>query len=146
MGIIYGRQSQIINAHNLIHLADDVLNMNCILNKISAFPFESLLGKIKSLLRYANRPLAQVCRRLHDLASISTKAPITPIIQILKIGTNQNDNRFEGKSLKYKDFTLTTTFPNNLVLLKNGVLLTMTKITCSQINQQDILIAGNQGK
>lgn len=82
MGIIYGRQSQIMNAHNLIHLVDDVQNMNCTLSEISAFPFESLLGRIKSLVRNANRPLAQVCRRLHELASVLKKASIIPTIQI----------------------------------------------------------------
>lgn len=146
MDIIYGRQSQITNAHNLIHLADNVQNMNCILSKISAFPFESLLGRIKSLLRNANCPLAQVCRRLHELASVSTKPPIMSIIQVLKVGTNQNNNRFDIKRLKYKGFILTTKFPNNLVIFENGILLSVTKITCSQIDQEDIQIEGNQWK
>lgn len=46
IGYIYERQSQIMNVHNLIHLADDVQNMNCTLNNMSAFPFETLLGTI----------------------------------------------------------------------------------------------------
>lgn len=146
MGIIYGRQSQIINTHNLIHLADDVQNMNCILSKMSAFPFESLLGRIKLLIRNANRPLAQVCRRLHEFASVSSKASIAPIIQILKVGTSQNHDRFDVKSLKYKGFTLTTKSPNNLVLLENSVLLTVTKIICSHIDRQDVQVEGNQWK
>lgn len=50
MSYFYGRESQIMNAHNLIHLANDVQNMNCTLSNISAFPFKSLLDKIKLLL------------------------------------------------------------------------------------------------
>lgn len=146
MAYIYGRQSQIMNAHNLIHLADDVQNMNCTLNKISAFPFETLLGKIKLLLRNANRPLAQVCRRLHELTSVLKKASITPTIQILK--TSQNENRLwdDVRKLKYKGFILMTKSPNNLVLLENGTLLAVTKIACSRIDQQNVQIEGNQWK
>lgn len=43
----YGRSSQILNFHHLIHLPDDVRNMGCSLNRLTAFPFESLLGKMK---------------------------------------------------------------------------------------------------
>lgn len=52
--------------HSLIHLADDVVNMKCPLSKITAFSFENALGKIKKMLRSGNRPLPQVCRRLHE--------------------------------------------------------------------------------
>lgn len=147
MYFIYGRQSQVMNTHNLIHLADDVKNMNCSLSQISAFPFESFLGKIKLLLRNANRPLAQICRRLHELTSVSTKATIPPIIQIVKKGTNRDDhNRLDVKVIKYKGFTLTTTSPNNLVILDNGTLLNLTKITCSQIDEYDVVIEGTKWK
>ena len=63
----YGPASQIMNAHNLLHLADDVRNMDCSLSQITAFPFENVLGKIKRrLLRTSYRLLVQVCRRLHE--------------------------------------------------------------------------------
>lgn len=121
-----------MNAHNLIHLADDVQNLNCILTNISAFPFESVLGRIKLLLRNANRPLAQVCRRLHELSSISNKILIPPTIEILKINISENENRINVIKIKYKGFIVITKFPNNLVILRDGVLLTVTKIMCPQ--------------
>lgn len=40
MRFLYGKQALIMNVHNMIHVADDVVNMGCNLSKISAFPFE----------------------------------------------------------------------------------------------------------
>lgn len=53
-----------LNVHNLIHICDDVENMNCNFNEISAFAFESYLGKISSFLRSPTHVVAQYCRRL----------------------------------------------------------------------------------
>lgn len=146
MGYIYGRQSQIMNAHNLIHLPDDVQNLNCTLTNISAFPFESILGRIKLLIRNSNRPLAQVCRRLHEMSLISKKVSIPPTIEILKMKRSENENRINIIKIKYKGFILTTKFPNNLVILRNGVLLIINKMTCSRRNSQHVQIEGNQWK
>lgn len=70
---LYGKTSLIGNMHNLIHLADDVKNMECPLSNVTAFPFENCLGKIKKLLRSGNRPLAQICRRLQEIYLIDIK-------------------------------------------------------------------------
>lgn len=44
---LYGIESQILNMHSLIHLADDVKVLSCSLSHLTAFPFESALGRIK---------------------------------------------------------------------------------------------------
>lgn len=81
---LYGAQSQILNLHSLIHLADDPKNMNCTLTELTAFPFENALGKIKRLVRSGNRPLAQVSRRIHErFYSNCVKPTIPPEIVIL---------------------------------------------------------------
>lgn len=41
---LYGTKSQILNMHNLIHVADDTKNLGCNLSYINSFPFESYLG------------------------------------------------------------------------------------------------------
>lgn len=69
-----------------------------------------------------------------------------PIIQILKMNMNQNENGFDVKRLKYKGFILTNKSPNNLVILENGILFTVTKITCSRTDQQNVHIEGHQWK
>lgn len=42
--VLYGKQSLIMNMHNLVHVADDALNMDSNLSKLSAFPFENCLS------------------------------------------------------------------------------------------------------
>lgn len=69
---IYGEQFAVINVHYLIHLADDVRNMNSALINISAYSFENCLGMIKKVLRSPNRPLAQLCRRIHEKTECKT--------------------------------------------------------------------------
>lgn len=64
---IYGDHHIVYNVHCLVHLvADCQLFGN--LNQFSAFPFESLMFKIKQLLHKNNQPLAQLCNRLHEIS------------------------------------------------------------------------------
>ena len=49
MKYFYGLNSQVLNVHHLLHVADDVKFMKCSLSFITAFPFENPLGKYKSI-------------------------------------------------------------------------------------------------
>lgn len=76
-GVIYGEHQLVYNVHSLMHLANDC-RFQGPLDAFSAFPFESYLGQLKSLLRGTRRPLAQLKRRLSeidhcDLYSTSSK-------------------------------------------------------------------------
>jgi len=62
----YGSDSQVMNAHNIIHLADDVEYTKMHLSAISAFPFENYLGKIKRLIGGGSNRLAQLARRISE--------------------------------------------------------------------------------
>ncbi|XP_076621593.1 uncharacterized protein LOC143341998 [Colletes latitarsis] len=64
--ILYGREYSIYNVHNLVHITDDVQNLKYSLEELSCFPFENYLGKLISMLRRWNKPLAQVIRRLSE--------------------------------------------------------------------------------
>ena len=55
---LYGRNMLVYNVHNLIHLASDVQKFGPLEN-FSAFPFESLLGRLKLMLK-PEKPLQQV--------------------------------------------------------------------------------------
>lgn len=46
----YGNSSQIMNIHNIIHIADDVINIGAPISQFSAFDFENSLGYIKSII------------------------------------------------------------------------------------------------
>ena len=78
MKYFYGLNSQVLNVHHLLHVADDVKFMKCSLSFIIAFPFENLLGKIQKYLRTSFRPLAQLCRRLHEEILLQKKQPNLP--------------------------------------------------------------------
>lgn len=54
----------------LSHLSDDALRFGA-LDNFSAFPFENYLGQLKKLVRTPNKPLQQICRRLHELDNVS---------------------------------------------------------------------------
>lgn len=71
----YGKKSQSMNMHNLTHLVNDVTHLKCSVSKITCFPFESALGKIKQYVRSGNHVLAQICRRLHEKYLINREIP-----------------------------------------------------------------------
>lgn len=135
----YGAQSQILNAHHLIHLADDVINMGCSLLHLTAFPFESMLGRIKKHLRTPNRQLSQLCRRLFEKksANIHRKPQFSPIYEILK--TVRNDI----KQIKFKQFIISTSIPDNTVLLKDGRIISVEKIN---ENPERLVVEGRKLK
>lgn len=120
---LYSPKSQILNVHHLIHLADDVLFMKCSLSMITAFPFENMLGKIQKQLRTAYRPLAQLCRRLHEQSLLrKKKINLPPIIEITRI------RRQQVREIKYKQLAISTSSPNNVILLNNGIIMKVQKI------------------
>ncbi|XP_043480336.1 uncharacterized protein LOC122510016 isoform X2 [Leptopilina heterotoma] len=120
---IYGPKSQTLNSHHVIHVADDVETMNCSLSRVNAFAFESYLGKLKKLIRTPHRPLAQLCRRLYERnIAIKEKVEIPPLFQILK----RNEDSIE--QIKYKETTISTSEPNNIVLSENDTVLQIRTI------------------
>lgn len=128
----YGRESQILNAHHLIHLPDDVKFMQCSLSHFTAFPFENYLGKMKRFIRTANRPLAQICRRLHELNCLKKAKPcLPPFTEVIRSKKN------EVKKIVYKNFTITGTSPDNMLILNDNTII--------QINQlhDNLMIEGN---
>lgn len=62
---IYGAEYITSNVHNLTHVADEVARFGE-LESFSSYPFETMLGRIKALLRNGHRPLAQVAKRMTE--------------------------------------------------------------------------------
>lgn len=142
--LIYGESCLTGTFHNLVHLPDDVAYMGCPLSKISAFPFENTLGKLKNMIRSGNKPLAQICRRLHETFFINTeKATVPPTIQVLRKLKEDAFGNVLIKTIKYKESILTTKSPNNTVLLHNNKILQINKIYApANIDNQCIQIHG----
>lgn len=118
----YGKRSQVMNFHNLIHITDDVNYMKAPLSFFSAFPFENFLGKIKSLVRTPANPLSQICRRISELESrdlsVSNITSCNSQKKFEKTITEMTNSNLER--ITYKNMTLTTKHPNNTVMLQNG--------------------------
>lgn len=136
--IFYGKTSLTINSHNLLHVADDAENMQCNLSCVTSFPFENLLGRIKRrLLRTPYRPLAQVCRRLHEENSRikCNKKVLQTSFVILK--THQE----KIEELKYKESKISVHPPNNVVLLKDKTIFQIEKIINSN-DESDVQLIG----
>lgn len=137
----YGKRSQTINMHNLIHLVDDT-NFKCTLSKMTCFPFESTLGYIKRLVRSGNHVLPQICRRLHENYLINREVSTIPSeIQIMKEKLI-NDN-FDIIALKYKEFTIKRTYPDNNLILHDGTCIMVERIS-RPVNSLDIIISGTK--
>ena len=62
---IYKNTSVVFNIHCLLHIVDDVRRFGA-LDSISAFPYETMLGKMKRRIRSSNKPLEQICKRLSE--------------------------------------------------------------------------------
>lgn len=94
---IYGEQYMTSNIHNLTHLIDDVRRFGE-LDSFSAYPFESLLCRIKKLLRNGKRPLVQAAKRIAEQSKFES-ANISPSNEPSEVVfTKQN----EGKNVPAK--------------------------------------------
>lgn len=67
MPTYYGRDSQVLHVHSLIHIADDVRYFKTSLMNLSAFWGENFIGKFKRLGRGNAKPLAQIVNRVNAL-------------------------------------------------------------------------------
>lgn len=112
---IYGTSFLSINVHNLVHLCDDVETTGCNFNELSAFCFESYLGSISRALRSPTHLLAQYCKRDLEKETYGTK--VSSSYTELKILMQRKG---KIKKLEYKGMILSTTHPNNTVLLQDG--------------------------
>lgn len=69
---LYGEQSQVLNMHYLIHIADNMKNFNMPLSDLSAFWGESYIGTFKKLVKSPKKPLTQIINRLSEIENEKT--------------------------------------------------------------------------
>jgi len=106
--------------HNLLHVADDAKNFNCSLSRISCFPFESVLGEIKHTLHISNKPLSQICHRLHEKDMIVNEVISGSSNKILKKVIQ--DDRIYIKQIRWNLMTIATKKGDNMVFLNNDIM------------------------
>lgn len=147
---IYGAEFMVYNIHALVHLSDDVRRFGP-LDTISAFPFESYLGKIKRLLRSPNKPLQQLGKRVIEKRKLSLVSPklnkntvslLTPVISTAHSnGPDLSCNGIQYNEVKGSNFCLKTNSSDNCIMLKNGDILLCKNYICTS---DDVLFIGQK--
>ena len=107
---LYGLNSYIYNVHCLLHLADFVKLFGT-LDLFSAFPFESFLGKLKRKVKTGRLVLQQLANKIQE----EQKIDCVTVLKTLKISSSA---------------------PNNHVMLENGDICCVTHINGDKIDGQ----------
>lgn len=122
---IYGSSFLSLNVHNLIHLCDDVETTRCNFNELSAFCFESYLGSVSSMLRSPTHIVAQYCRRVLEKEKFAT---------VLSNASSETKVLIQRKNkiikLKFNGMILSSSHPNNTVLLKDWSVAVISQFIC----------------
>lgn len=95
---VYGKKFPVYNVHGLLHLPQDVAFFDCSLNKVSSFKFENCLQSLKKKVRSSHNPIAQVCKRITEKESGTTKHSQT---EKKYISTKEKDKCFLMDNQKY---------------------------------------------
>jgi hypothetical protein len=106
--LLYGADFVTYNSHIFTHISDDCMT-NGSLDNFSAFKFESYIGKLKSLVKSPNNPLAQAYNRLSELTHVSK----------IKSTKDNNSTKFKLK-LKLGGEVYGKCIVNNRSLCNNG--------------------------
>lgn len=132
--ILYGEQYISHNVHNLIHLADEVLNLGP-LDSFSAFQYENYMYEIKKSLKSCNMPLQQIINREHEKRSLqkcneTCDANKTVLGYITSYREPLlNDNLVKAyKSVSFLHFRLGTDIKNNHCVLKDNTVIKIVKL------------------
>ena len=93
--VIYGRAFIVYNVHSVIHLPDDVINHNCTLDFMSAFPFENFLGILKKSVKSPNNPAVQIAKRTEEIYRRVEKNLLKTVQNTCRYSTNARDNFYQ---------------------------------------------------
>ncbi|XP_041917180.1 uncharacterized protein LOC121681489 [Alosa sapidissima] len=115
-GDLYGEGEIVFTIHQVIHLTD-VYRQFGALDRVSSFPYENFLGKIKKMLRKPHQPLQQVVKRLSEVPDALTPPPSA---QPLLFDSHQDgplplqfSNAKQYRKALTKDFCLSTKTGDN---------------------------------
>lgn len=119
---LYGRHSISSNVHNLIHVADDLIENNLeSIDELSTYKYENSLRLLTMKLQNCNRPLEQISRRLIEIFHLKTSS--------LEIGSQQIEIDHDHEFTPLLEYEL----PSNKncfskITIKPDVVLTSRKI------------------
>ncbi|KAJ8678454.1 hypothetical protein QAD02_014241 [Eretmocerus hayati] len=130
----YGEHNIIHNVHNLIHSPDDVM-LHGFLDSYAAWKYENHLRFVRKNVRQGNQVLAQIMNRCNEQAVVAMSRSRAKKKDVFRdpsefkiVGTLKNVDLPEGyedprKLIKFSNFTLTSSVPNNCCYLKDRSLI-----------------------
>lgn len=155
MPTFYGEDSQVMHAHDIIHLADDVQYFKVPLTELSAFWGENFIGKFKNLVTGHKKSLAQIVNRLTAMSrredqKVKKKEILSNCILLepLEVSLRKGTRMINIQSITYKDLIIEIKEPNNLVHLHDDKFFLIKKmyikeeIDIKSVKPEDILIEG----
>jgi len=124
---LYTENQLVYNVHGLLHLADDVRRYGA-LDSVSAFPFESALGRLKAMVRKPHNPLAQIVHRLKETGLYGAERSQRAITACRK---PHNDGPVPAHMDSYEQYRqyecgslfITSEIGNNCIEADNGIAL-----------------------
>lgn len=126
---LYGQEHISHNVHNLLHLTDDVKLLGP-LDNFSAFKFENYMQVLKNKLRKHEKPLEQIINRIKEMEVINfknrNKSVSCPLFEKKHFDGPIFPNQFsesQYKQLTFKNYSLTTSEPNNCCCLNDGTIV-----------------------
>lgn len=137
---IYGEAYMTSNIHNLVHLVDEVMQFGD-LQSICAYPFESMLGTLKTFIRNGNNPLSQAAKPISEMTQLAGADLINEESKHNSVLTKSNNGRnvnhtflfdkcgdgFFSK-IQFNDFFLATDASNSWFLSKNKEIVCVKNI------------------
>lgn len=140
---IYGEHYITSNFHNLTHLVDDVMKFG-VLQSFSSYPFESMLGHLKRMIRNGRLPLSQLARRIKEMSQLNictgdTESSKEAILTLPNNGKNvpaafRNPKSEFFSRIDFGDFSLSTDMPNKWFLTEKGEIVGLECILSQQKN------------
>lgn len=136
--VLYGEHTITFNLHNLIHVADDVINFGHF-DSYSAFKFENYMQVLKKRVRKGSQPLKQLINRIREEESMTESFGY-------KVSTFP-DYKIQLKDKSYtsvllKEHKLSIRSPNNFCLVQNKIV----KITKIENTINGVLFTGEPVK
>lgn len=128
---LYGADQIVYTMHSVIHLPDDA-RIHGPLDKFSAFPFESFLGQLKSLVKKRSHELQQVILRIGEKSKLQRKKKTDEKIILKKEhvhgplpeNADLRDSRQYGEAI-LDNMTLAVMEGDNCVRIRGKVVIIM---------------------
>ncbi|KAK3913357.1 Transient receptor potential cation channel subfamily M member 1 [Frankliniella fusca] len=131
---LFGKQFIVYNVHSMIHLPSECFDHGP-LDTFGAFPYENLLGKIKSQVTSRYKPLQQIAKREMEKVNKSenTVKPEKPLLQMPSV--NDPHEQLVGqqyKKIRFRKTVLSVKKADSCCALQDGTIICITNIVSSE--------------